>query len=89
MFEIDDNIEVQSKRFIKKLNRVLHKCFKKIQIKSTYNCKIYKLFTKRNNLRRLKNADNKQKKELDRVEAELAKEMYEILKDEVEKVKSN
>ena len=78
-----------SKRFIKKLNRVLHKCFKKIRIKSTYNCKIDELFTKRNHLRRLKSADDKQKKELDRVEAELAEDMYEILKDEVEKVKSN
>ena len=69
---------------------MLHKCFKKIRIKSTYNSKIDKLFQKRNSLRRLKDIDDEKKSELERVEAELsdnmAEDMFKIVKDEVDKV---
>ena len=91
VFDNEDNIEVQTKRFIKKLNRVIQKCFKKIRIKSTYNSKIDKLFQTRNNLRRIKDIDEMKKSELEKVEAELAdnmaEDMYLIVKEEVDKVK--
>ena len=91
VFDNNDNIEVQTKRFLKKLNKTLHKCFKKIRIKRKNNSEIDRLFIKRNNLRKSKDSDAIRNKELESVESELADKMaedlYEIVKDEVEKVK--
>ena len=46
VFDTNDTIEVQSKRFLKELDRISHQFFKKIRVKASNNKEIDKLFGK-------------------------------------------
>ena len=89
VFDTKDNIEVQSKRFLKELNKILHQCFKKIRVTESTNKEVDRLFEKRKFLK--KKEDRNSKKELNKVEEKLAdkmaEDMYKIVKEEVELVK--
>ena len=91
IFDNEESIEIQTKRFIKTLNRILHQCFKKIKIKQISDSKIDKLFRQQKELK--KKTDKESKVELKRVEDELADKMaedlYNIVKDEVKDIESD
>ena len=44
VFDSKDNIEVQSKRFLKEMNKIQHLCFKKIRVKGSANKEVDQLF---------------------------------------------
>ena len=91
IFDTQDSIEVQSKKFLKQLSKMLHQCFKKIRVKDTINVEINKLFDKQKCLKM--KTDIKSKQLLQNVEDELAEKMaddlYKIVKEEVDIVKSD
>ena len=47
VFDTQDDIELQSKKFLKELSKILHQCFTKIRVKETQNKEINKLFKKK------------------------------------------
>ena len=89
VFDKNDNIEVQSKRFLKELNKMLHQCFKNVRVKESTNKEVDKLFDRQKVLKRTN--DEISKKELKEVEERLAdkmaKNMYKNVKEEVDLVK--
>ena len=89
IFDDNRDINAVTKKFIKRLNGCLHKCFRKIKLSDKQNLELESLFKKRNDLR-AKN-DEKSKNELKHVEEELAhkcaKENYEKIKDEIDGIK--
>ena len=91
IFDTEDSIEVQRKKFLKELGRILHQCFKKVRVKDTQNVNINKLFDKQKSLK--SKTDKKSKHLLQNVEDELAEKMaddlYKIVKEEVDIVKSD
>ena len=91
VFDTQDDIELQSKKFLKELSKILHQCFTKIRVKETQNKEINKLFEKKKVLKM--KIDIASRKELIKVEADLADKMaddlYRIVKEEGEIVKSD
>ena len=88
IFESSEDINKQTKQFIKKLNGILHQCFKKIKVKSTYNKEVDELFKQQKQLRLKVDVESKKKlKEIEEKLADkLADDMFKIVKEEVEKV---
>ena len=91
VFDTQDDIELQIKKLLKELSKILHQCFTKIIVKETQNKEINKLFEKKKVLKM--KIDIASRKELIKVEADLADKMaddlYRIVKEEVEIVKSD
>ena len=91
IFETEERVEVQARKFIKALNRILHQCFKKVSIKPKLNTKIDQLFRRQRELK--KKTDKESQKELKDVEEDLADKMaedlYNIVKEEVKLVESD
>ena len=88
IFKTKEDVDIQTKKFLKKLNGVIHRCFKKIRVTSTDNKEIDSLFERQ---KELKSKTNKASKvELKEVQSELAEkmadDMYKIVKEEVDKV---
>ena len=86
MFKDDTkDLEGLTKRFLKRLNGCLHKCFKKIRVTNPENKEVNKLFEKRRILRT--KLDDKSKKELLNVNQKLsekcAEENYKKIMEEV------
>ena len=93
IFDTNEDIEVQTKKFLKKLNNILHQSFKKIRKTKNKDSEIDKLFRKQKELKKKKEINKAEQKELEEVESELADKMandlYEIVKEEVNIVKSD
>ena len=93
IFDTNEDIEVQTKKFLNKLNNILHQSFKKIRITKNKDSEIDKLFRKQKKLKKKKEINKAEQKELKEVESELADKMandlYEIVKEEVNIVKSD
>ena len=93
IFDSDGDIEVKCKKFLKKLDNILHQSFRKIRITKKKDTDIDILFRKQKVLKKKKEMTKKDKKELADVESELASTMaddlYEIVKEEVKIVKSD
>ena len=91
IFETEDSIHTQTKRFPKRFNRILHQSFKKIRIRPEKDTNIDKLFRQQTDLKTKTDKESKQK--LKQVEEELAKKMaedlYNIVKEEVKVVESD
>ena len=92
VFDDDKNVDVQGKRFLKRLNGILHKCFKKIRIKNSSKSKkqieISNLIEQQKILKF--KTDQTSKTKLKNVEEELIEKMsddlYKIVKEEVKKI---
>merc|ERR1712083_578266 len=86
VFETDDDIEKQTKKFLKRLGKCIHKCFKKIRIKSTKTTEYDKLYSEWKNLKLQGNHE-----EACKVEAQLAeetgREVLNKIKEEIEGIK--
>ena len=85
VFDTDKKLEVQTKKFIRRLNGFVHESFKKIKIVSKSDTRLEDLYNKR---RYLKSKDDKESEEaLERVEDELAERygetMYQKIRKEV------
>ena len=92
IFDSNKDINVQAKKFIKRLNGILHQCFKKIRI-TKENKKQNEIDSLINLQKILKfKTDETSKKELEDVEAKLIEKMsedlYNIVKEEVKKINS-
>ena len=70
-FDQDDDINKSTERFLKRLNTIIYKSFRKVRITEKRDFTVEKLIEERKNLRN-KN-DEQSKSKLDEVEAELAK----------------
>ena len=70
IFEKDENLNLCTKKFLKRLNGCIQQCFRKIRITEKTNGEIETLFQRRKLLRNKK--DDKSKEELKNVEEELA-----------------
>ena len=79
IFESDEDIEKQTKKFLKMLKRCIHKCFKKIKIKATKSREYDRLYNERKRLKLVGNFE-----EASAIEAQLADETG---KDVLEKIK--
>ena len=77
VFDSKEPIDIQSKKFLKKLNKILHQCFKKIKIKKSYKTDIDKLFEEQKELKH--KADKKSQNKLKQVETTLADKMEDDL----------
>ena len=82
--EKNSDVNILTKKFLKRINGIIHNCFKKVRIKENQDdSEIYKLFERRKVLRTKKDIESKQ--ELIHVEAELAEkcaeENYRKIKD--------
>ena len=86
VFDTDDDIEKQTKKFLKRLRKCIHKCFKKIKIKSTKTTEYDRLYSV---WKRLKTQGNHE--EACKVEAQLAeetgREVLDKIKEEIEGIK--
>jgi hypothetical protein len=79
-FDVIDDLDAATEAFMKKLNKVIHKCFKKVgQRKGRYNSNHEKIYTKWRNLR--KKDDPKNKAECETLEEELADEYFDKVKE--------
>ena len=91
IFENDKDLEVCTKKFLKRLNGCIAESFKKVRVSEKKNEEIDVLFQKR---RLLKNkTDDNSKEELRKVEEELAekfaKENYDKINEEIEGIESD
>jgi exonuclease III len=77
IFKNDKPIEVQTKKFIKRINGFIHQSFKKIKITSKPDRKLEGLYDKRRYLR--SRSDARSKEELEQVESELAEQYSETM----------
>ena len=91
IFDSGKSLQVQTKKFIKRLNGFMNENFKKVKIKSTHDSKLEELYNKRRYLR-IKN-DDYSVNELEKVEAELAEKysekMYKKIETKLKAVKSD
>ena len=89
IFEKDENLNLCTKKFLKRLNGCIQQCFRKIRITEKTNGEIETLFQRRKLLRNKK--DDKSKEELKNVEEELAdkcaKDNYEKTVEEISGMK--
>ena len=81
IFESNKDINKQTKQFIKKLDGVLHHCFKKIKIKGTPNKEFDDLFAQQKQLKSKVDAESKRKlKEIeDRLAEKMSDNMFKIV----------
>ena len=90
IFKSKEDINTQTKKFMKKLNGVIHQCFKKVKVKPAHNKEKYALFNRQEELQSKK--DKASQLKLKEVQNELAdkmaEDMYKIVKEEVDKVDS-
>ena len=88
IFESNKDINKQTKQFIKKLDGVLHQCFKKIKIKGTPNKEIDDLFAQQKQLKSKVDAESKRKlKEIeDKLAEKMSEDMFKIVTEEVSKI---
>ena len=88
IFKTEEDVNIQTKKFLKKLNGLLHQSFKKVKIQSTHNNEIETLFKRQKELKG--KSDKHSKIELKKVQNDLAdkmaEDMYKIVKEEVDKV---
>ena len=70
IFEKDKDLNVCTKKFLKRLDGCIQECFRKIRIKDNTNSEIERLFQRRRALRNKDDDDSKD--ELKKVEEELA-----------------
>ena len=79
VFEEEKDLDVATEKFMKKLNKLLHKCFQKITVKKQRESrKEEKLYEK---WKHLKNKDDpKSKAEMEEIEAELSEEYFNKVK---------
>ena len=88
IFSSKEDINTQTKKFLKKLNGVIHQCFKKVKVKPAHNKEINSLFKRQKELQSKK--DKISQLQLKEVQNELADkmadDMYKIVKEEVDKV---
>ena len=82
IFDEPGDLDNQTKKFLKKLEKVIHKCFKKIRVKEKVDKEKEELYKKWKSLKN--RTDEKSKKELDVVEKELSDK---YAKDYFEKIK--
>ena len=91
IFDTEESVEKQTKKFLKKFNRILHQCFPKIRIKHAKETEIDKLFKTKRDLKH--KDDHASKEKLKTVETKLADKMaedlYNIVKEEVSIVNSD
>ena len=91
IFDTNDDVEKQTKKFLKKLNGILHQCFKKIRIKTSDVTEIDKLFNERTRLRH--KSDKESKDKISEIEKKLADQMaedlFKIVKEEVKNIESD
>ena len=79
-FDVIDDLDTATEAFMKKLNMVIYKCFKKVgQRKGKYNSNHEKIYNKWRDLR--KKDDPKNKAECETLEAELADEYFDKVKE--------
>ena len=85
IFETNKPLEVQTKKFIKRLNGFINSCFKKVKIETTVDYKLEQLYDKRRYQR--STDDDKSKIALEDVEEELidrySERMYHKIRDEI------
>ena len=77
IFETNKSLEVQTRKFIKQINGLIHECFKKVKITSKSDPQLDKLYDKRRYLRT--KDDEKSVEELEAVEEELATKYSETM----------
>ena len=86
----DENVNILTKQFLKKLKQVKHKWFKKIKIRKSDNKEIENLYNKRKLLRN--KSDKESKNKLNEIEEELAnklsEDLYGIIESETSKINS-
>ena len=70
VFDTEDDVDKSVERFLKRLNDVLHKCFRKVRITEKVNAEYEDLMKRRNSLR--KKHDNESIEELKVIEDKLA-----------------
>ena len=90
IFDTDKNLNVQTKKFLKRLNGFVNQSFKKVKITNMPDVVLEKLYDKRRVLR--SQTSEKSKAELAKVDAELAEKysekMYKHIKEEIEGIDS-
>ena len=88
IFKSEEDVNTQTKKFLKKLKGVIHQCFKKVKVQPAHNSEIDKLLKTEKELK--SKSDQDSKIQLKQVQSELAEkmceDMYKIVKEEVEKV---
>ena len=86
VFDSDDDINAQTKKFIKLLNKCIYKCFRKVKVSNSKETEYEKLYAKW--VRTKEKDDRDGKKEADKLEKELADKyadkIYDQIKDEIE-----
>ena len=91
IFETNKYVNTETKHFMKRLNGMLHESIKQIRISDISNKEIDTLFKQEKTLKGQNDQDSKKK--MKEVEEELSnkipEDMYEIVKEEVEKVNSD
>ena len=89
IFDKDDDLEGQAKKFLKLLKRCLHKCFKKVKIRNENNSEYEKLYKKWKEVRN--KDDTTSKEEAKELEEELADKyaegIFKLIKTEIENIK--
>ena len=90
IFKSNEDVNKQTKKFVKTLNGIIHQCFKKVKITNTFNKEIDELFKQQKVLKNKEDHESKMK--LKEVEEKLAdkmsEDMYKTVKEEVDKVDS-
>ena len=90
IFDTDKRVNVQTKKFLKRLQGFINKSFKKVKISNKSDVELDKLYDKRRYLR--SNNSKEVKKELEKVEIELAEKysdkMYNKIKEELAHIDS-
>ena len=89
IFDSENDLNKATELFIKKLNKCIKSCFKKIRVSEKPNKEVEELFAKRKELRN--NEDEKSKLELEQVENKLAElcaeKNYNKIKEEISDIK--
>ena len=88
IFDSDKNINIQTKKFLKRLNGFISKCFKKIKVSNKMDNTLEGLYDKRTYLR--SKTDPLSKIELEKVEKELndkySQAMYDKIQSEIDAI---
>ena len=88
IFESKRSVEKQAKDFLKRLNGILHQCFKKVKLKDNAIKEEDILYKMQKELK--KENDEESKKELKKVEEKLvnlkSNDLFKVVKDEIEKI---
>ena len=89
IFDTDDDLDKQTKKFLKMVKRCMHKCFKKIKIKQGRETDYKKLYKEWKNIK--KKDDVKSKEEAKAMEEVLAEKyaegIFNQIKDEIKNIK--